>query len=260
MSDADTMSAGVSLPLRVSKAPRDAAPYECEQYDGVCPVNALRAALARETTLVRERDALIKTQATLSRESEHRFLNNLQMVSSLLSMQSRAAFTPEATSALALAAERVATIGRIHRHLHSNDGVESVAFKHFLEELCRDVTAMVSAEVCADGSIVVEGGEIELATAIGIPLGFIASELITNAFKYGEGPIRVRLVRAFPRNIAFSVENAGPALPEEFDPAASKGFGMRIIRSFTAKIGGELRFGRGSDNRGALFTVVLPSS
>jgi len=257
MSAAYARRPGAYPPSRLVKAPRDAVRYECEQYAGVCPVAELRAALAREAALLREREALIETQATLSRESDHRFLNNLQMVSSLLSMQSRAAGNAEAASALGIAADRVATIGRIHRHLHSHDGVESVAFKLFLKELCRDVMGMMTSDGCAARIISVEGVELQLPTSIGTPLGFIASELITNALKYGDGPVTVRLESNLHNECALSVENAGPALPEGFDPAASKGFGMRIIRSFVATIGGELRIGRGHDNRGARFTVLF---
>jgi two-component sensor histidine kinase len=249
--------AGAHPPAHLVKAPRDAVRYDCEEYAGVCPVAELRAALAREAALLREKDALIEAQATLSRESDHRFLNNLQMVSSLLSMQSRAAGSAEAASALAHAADRVATIGRIHRHLHSHDGVESVAFKVFLKELCRDVTGMMTSGGCAARIVSVEGVELGLPTSIGTPLGFIASELITNALKYGDGPVTVRLESNLRNACALSVENTGPPLPEGFDPAASKGFGMRIIRSFVATIGGELRIGRGGDDRGARFTVLF---
>ncbi|MEQ1491206.1 MAG: hypothetical protein ABL932_11730 [Terricaulis sp.] len=84
MSDAHARREGAYLPLRPFKVPRNGLRYDCERRDGVCPVAELRAALAREATLVRERDTLIESQATLSRESDHRFLNNLQMVSSLL--------------------------------------------------------------------------------------------------------------------------------------------------------------------------------
>ncbi|ANP45837.1 sensor histidine kinase [Candidatus Viadribacter manganicus] len=260
MSAAHARRAGAHRPAHLIMSARHAVRYECEQYDGVCPVAELRAALTREAALLREKDALMEMQATLSRESDHRFLNNLQMVSSLLSMQSRAAGNPEAATALRLAADRVATIGRIHRHLHSNDGVQSVAFKRFLQELCRDVMGMMTSDACAARSISVEGVELQLPTAIGIPLGFIASELITNALKYGDEAVVVRLESNLCNECALSVENTGPALAEGFDPAASKGFGMRIIRSFVAIIGGELRLGRGEDGRGARFTVLFSSS
>jgi two-component system, sensor histidine kinase PdtaS len=257
MTTLDSCRIGAPAPALLMKRPRNATVHECEQPEGVCPVTELREALAREAALLRERDALIERQETLSRESDHRFLNNLQMVSSLLSMQGRAAANPEAASAFALAADRVSTIGRIHRHLHSVDNVEAVAFKRFTEELSRDVMGMMSLEECAARAIIIEGDELELPTTIGIPLGFIVSELITNAVKYGQGAITVRLGPDPRKGWTLSVENRGPPLPEGFDPAQSKGFGMRIIRSFVATIGGQLCIGRDEHDQGARFTVLF---
>ena len=91
----------------------------------------------------------------------------------------------------------------------------------------------------------------------GRPLGFIADELITNAAKYGKGRITLRLEVNPGRGYALSVSNDGPALPEDFDAAAGKGMGMRIIRSFVERIGGELRIGRGDKNQGTRFTVFF---
>ena len=91
---------------------------------------------------------------------------------------------------MAAAADRIATIGRIHRRLHSLDGVEIFALKHYLEDLARDLSAMLSSER-PQRVIVVEGIEITLPAITAIPLGFIANELITNAAKYGTGRITV---------------------------------------------------------------------
>jgi two-component sensor histidine kinase len=105
--------------------------------------------------------------------------------------------------------------------------------------------------------IAVEGIEIELPATTAIPLGFIASELITNAAKYGTGRITVRLEANPAKRYALSVTSDGPALPEGFDPAAGKGLGMRIIRSLVERIAGELRIGRGDNDQGARFTVLF---
>jgi two-component sensor histidine kinase len=91
-----------------------------------------------------------------------------------------------------------------------------------------------------------------------VTLGFIVSELIANATKYGRCRIAISLRQNPECGYALSVSNDGKALPEGFDPSASKGLGMRIIRSFTNQIGGELRFGRGDGGQGARFTVLFP--
>ena len=84
------------------------------------------------------------------------------MIVSLLSLQSRASENAEVASQLAAAADRIATIGRIHRRLHSLDGVQTFAFKHYLEDLCSDFSVMLSSEH-AERVIVVEGIEIDAA-------------------------------------------------------------------------------------------------
>ncbi len=106
----------------------------------------LREALARDEALIRQKDELIQNEQLLSRESEHRLLNGLQMIVALLSLQSRASENTEAASQLTAAANRVAMIERVHRHLHCLDGAQTVAFKKFIEELGRDFSMMVPSD------------------------------------------------------------------------------------------------------------------
>jgi two-component sensor histidine kinase len=217
----------------------------------------LRDALAEREDRLRQKEELIRRQELLKRESDHRLLNDLQMTISLLSLQSRGATNEEAASQLAVAANRVAMIARIHHRLNSYEGVKTIAFKKFLEDFGRDFSAMVSSHERPE-QVVVEGIEIDLPVATAIPLGFIASELITNAAKYGKSRITIRLEPDPGYGYALSVSNDGPALPEGFDPGASTGLGMRIIQSFVRQIGGALRSGRGDGGQGARFTVRFP--
>jgi two-component system, sensor histidine kinase PdtaS len=217
----------------------------------------LRSALAQSEALLRQKDELLQRQELLSKESDHRLMNDLQMTISLLSLQSRASTNPEAAAQLAVAANRVSMIARIHHRLHSYDGVQAIDFRKFLEDFGRDFSAMLSSDERRE-QVLVEGIKLNLPAATAIPLGFIVSELIANAAKYGNGRIAINLRPDPAYGYALSVSNGGPALPERFDPSASKGLGMKIIRSFTNQIGGELRFGRGDDGTGARFTVLFP--
>ena len=221
----------------------------------------LRDALAESEARLRRQNELIQQQELLSRESDHRLMNDLQMTISLLSLQSRSATNAEAAAQLAVAANRVSMIARIHHRLHSYDGVQAIEFRKFLEDFARDFSAMLSSDERPE-QVLVEGIEINLPAATAIPLGFIVSELIANAAKYGSGRIAIRLQPDPKYGYALSVANNGPALPEDFDPGASKGLGkglgMRIIQSFARQIGGELRIGRGDDGQGARFNVLFP--
>ena len=87
----------------------------------------------------------------------------------------------------------------MHRRLHYCDGVQSVAFKQFLDDLCRDFSTMLSSDQRPERTVVVEGIEIKLPSVTAIPLGFIVNELVTNAAKYGKGRITIKLERNHAR-------------------------------------------------------------
>lgn len=214
----------------------------------------LRDAIRRESDLRREKDELILRNDILAKESEHRLLNGLQLIASLLTTQSRGAKNPEAVAQLCMAANRVATLARVHRHLHTLDKLEGVEFKQYLEKLCEDVSDMVSSE-STKCSLCVEGAEINISRIAATPLAFIASELITNSIKYAEGRITVGLQSMPNGDAVLSVSDDGPGLPEAFDPTATHGLGMKIIAALARQIHGELSFAKGSHGQGTRCSV-----
>ena len=201
---------------------------------------ALRAAHAREATLLRENLELQQRQVMLAQEFEHRLVNGLQVIVSLLSLQSRAASTDEAAEQLAAAADRVAALGRVHHRLHLLDYEDHVQIEDYLRHLCEDLSDLLCQRRpgCA---IVFEGVKAVIPSAIAIPLGLIVNELITNSAKHGSADdITVRLELAAPASLSLTVLDGGPGLPAEFDPARSKGLGMRILKGLVTQIGGAI--------------------
>jgi len=217
----------------------------------------LREIITFHESLLRQKDDAIQTQALLSSESDHRLLNDQQMIVSLLSLQSQATANKREASQLAAAADRIVMIGQMHRRLRMLGTAQTVAFKQFLEDLCRDFSTMLSLGAHGGRDVIVEGVEIGVPIGTARPLGFIANELITNACKYGKGQITIRLEANPGERHALSISNDDPPLPEQFDQAVGKGMGMRIIHSFVERIGGELRIDRGDKNQGARFTVLF---
>lgn len=214
----------------------------------------LEAALAREDACLREKNELSERQVMLAQEFEHRLVNGLQLIVSLLSLQSRTATTPEATDQLMIAARRVASLARVHRRLHLLDHQDRVEFKEYLQHLCEDLSGLLFQEG-SGYAIVVEGTKTEIPTTLAIPLGFIVNELVTNSAKYAEGHITVRIEATSPTDRLLSVIDDGPGLPAGFKPTDSKGLGMKIVLSLVQQIGGELRILPGDNGRGTRFTV-----
>jgi two-component sensor histidine kinase len=248
MSDQATES---SLPIpfrRASAANRDSQ----QKHDALTA--KLQAALAREQVLLQDKHELSQRQVMLAQEFEHRLINGLQLIVSLLSLQSRTATTPEAADQLIIAARRVSALGRVHRRLHLLDHQETVEFKEYLQRLCEDLSGLL-VEEGSGYAIVVDGAPIEILTVLAIPLGFIVNELITNSAKYAKGHISVRIDAASPTDRTLSVVDDGPGWPTGFRPEDSKGLGMKIVLSLVQQIGGTLQILPGDGGRGTRFTV-----
>jgi two-component sensor histidine kinase len=220
---------------------------------GIEDITAARALEREKDELSRQKDELLEQKVMLGREFDHRLLNSLQLISSLLSMQSRTTKNPEAAEQLSIAGNRVAALGRVHRRLHVLDHVETVEFKAYASRLCEDLSGMLHR---GKRAIVVEGDDTEIPTVLGIPLGFIVNELVTNSIKYGTGTITVRL-QSGPDGHSLSISDEGPGLPEDYAAAGPRGLGMKIIQSLVRQIAGELQIDRGDQTRGACFTVLF---
>jgi two-component sensor histidine kinase len=214
----------------------------------------LEAALVRERVLLQEKHESSRRQVLLAQEFEHRLINGLQLIVSLLSLQSRTAPTPEAADQLTIAARRVSVLGRVHRRLHLLDCQDQVEFKEYLRNLCEDLSSLL-VEEGSGYAIVVEGAKVDIPTTTAIPLGFIINELITNSAKHAGGHITVRIESLSPTDRSVSVMDDGPGLPVGFEPTASKGLGMKIVLSLVKQIGGEFHILPGDNGRGAHFKI-----
>jgi chemotaxis protein methyltransferase CheR len=222
---------------------------------GIEDVTRQRVLQREKDELLRQKDILLEQKVMMAREFDHRLLNSLQLISSLLTLQSRSTKNPEAAAQLSIAGSRVAALGRVHRRLHVLDHLETVEFKQYALRLCEDLSGLLFNDE-AKHAIVVEGKDIEIPTLLGIPLGFIVNELVTNSAKYAKGKITVRL-ESTPEGHSLSVLDDGPGLPEGFNPSGHNGLGMRLIQSLVKQIGGEFQIGRGDDDRGARFTILF---
>jgi two-component sensor histidine kinase len=214
----------------------------------------LRAALAREEVALRQKNELAQRQVMLTQEFEHRLINGLQLIVSLLSLQSRTATTPEAADQLTIAARRVSALGRVHRRLHLLDHQDHVEFKEYLQHLCEDLSSLLVQE-SSGYAVLVEGAQVEIPTTMAIPLGFIVNELITNSAKYAAGHVTVRIDATSPTDRSLSVLDDGPGLPAGFKPADSKGLGMKIVLSLVQQICGELHILPGDNGRSTRFLI-----
>jgi two-component sensor histidine kinase len=219
----------------------------------------LSAALTRMSGTIVE---LFKQKDLLFRELQHRVMNSLTLLSSLLEMQRRSTNSAVAKENLANARDRVIAMGTVYRQLYQTQTLEYVEFSEFLRTIC---STSGSAYVGAKRpSIEVKADSLELSSQHAIALGMLTHELITNALKHafseGEsGSIKVTLKHKKRRDIELSIADRGRGLPTGFKiDSKSSSLGMKIVASTVRQLDGTLEINR--LNPGTEFVIHLPAN
>lgn len=188
----------------------------------------------------------------LAREIDHRVMNSLQFVSSMLTLHSRERLTDATTEQLKIAASRVAAVARVHRHFQSDEAAQSTSCITFLRRLCADLSDIVGKPIA------VGGDEGEVPTNRIQPIGLIVNELVTNAAKHGMGRVDVSfLIKCGTHEIRVCDEGRG--LPPDYDLTSSSGLGTKVVAALAAQLGGRVVAAQSPSGRGACFTVAFPA-
>ena len=204
-------------------------------------------ALWQQRRRIRDQNAVIRKSLaekdTLLKEIHHRVKNNLQMVSTLLSLQSDYIEDGEAVDALKMGQSRVRSMAIIHQKLYMRDDVVAgIDAKAYLEQLVEELTTTLN----------VTGTDIEVRQAIEdieldidrlIPLGLVANEVITNAMKYAfAGRERGRLTVAFRResqDLVLTIADDGVGAAVDLTEQSTS-FGSLLIHTLAEQLEGEL--------------------
>lgn len=192
---------------------------------------------ARED-LLREKDALLLENQSLLQEKEmlleevhHRVMNSLHLVQNIMTMQARTFTSAEAREQIEEAAGRVMTIGAVHRRLYQGSSVVSADAGQYLHGLLDDMRGVLPSGA-DQRALELEVGSFSLPAADITSLGLITGELVTNALKHGQGRIRIE-VRQHAAGLHVSVSDEGNGFPSDYDPATSRGLGMRLVKSLS---------------------------
>lgn len=236
---------------------RSVASYERELNDRMFIEARLRERLAAGTARRLKQETIIQDLKTLNSEADHRLLNGLQLIWSLVSMQGRASTDEGVRAQLDTAAERITMLARVHHRLNSLDACTSIAIDTYFEDLCRDFTSMLDFNEGRVALIDVQVPPLVIDAMKAAPLGYILVELLTNAATCGGGRIDVRLQGATRRAYALSVTNSSSPKTTISDLAENHGLDMKIIGAFIRQIDGELTVTPSADGAGITFTVLF---
>jgi two-component sensor histidine kinase len=195
---------------------------------------------------LRDKDLLERNheKSILLQEIHHRVKNNLAVVSGLLQLQLFRINDSESRFILQKSTNRIMSIAKVHEMLYESENFDKIQFEQYLRELTTLITDSMddlSTDVLFEYDIKVDSIDMHL----GVPLGIIVNELITNSFKYGFTPSSEKRIKieifSDENRIFVEYSDSGVGI-ENFEIASQKGLGFTLIKSLLEQIEAEYRY------------------
>jgi two-component sensor histidine kinase len=182
---------------------------------------------------------------TLFKETHHRVKNNLQIISSLLSMQSRFLEDSKSKEIVIDSQNRIKSMSLIHQKLYQENNITGIETKSYFSELITNLAysyGIDSNKVKMD--ITIENLLLDVDTAI--PLGLILNEMISNAFKHGldkeNGIFFLSFSKPNEKQLVLTIKDNGNGISKDFNWDKSKSYGMRLIKTLSNKLKADIKF------------------
>ncbi len=208
------------------------------------PLDAERVILVtRDITEAKRQESLLRAsneeKAVLLREVHHRVKNNLQVISSLVSLQDFSHQDDRSGELRKDTQIRISSMAHLHELLYGSKDLSSIDPAEYIEAIVSEMSGYKGAPL-----IRVEAQSDVLTMDEAMPFGIVVTELLTNALKYayptgGPGRIVVSYVHS-DRERRLIVRDEGVGLPPDMDPATSVSLGFTLVHSLAKQIGGRI--------------------
>jgi two-component system, chemotaxis family, CheB/CheR fusion protein len=198
----------------------------------------------------------------LLREIHHRVKNNLQIVSSLLSLQSNRIADPQASEILQDSQNRVRAMALIHEILYQSANLADLNFGDYIQTLVNNLFTSYNVDPAVISLSVDVGVGVTINIDRAVLCGLIINELVTNAIEHGfpddrHGEVLIKLVNSGEDQLTLSVENNGQDLPPGFDVRNIRSMGLSLVTSLIKQIKGDLEVEMGEI---VVFKITFPRS
>ena len=200
----------------------------------------------------------LKEKEVLLREVHHRVKNNLQIISSLLNLQSSYINDEKAYEYFQESQNRIRSMALIHEKLYRPKDLTKINFSEYLQDLISYLSSMYRK----NNHTIIFNTEIEDAYInmdIAITLGLIINELVSNSLKYAfpnnlSGKVSINLHNK-NENLVLSVQDDGIGFPADFDLSNNNSLGLQLVKAFTQQLKGELEI---NDKNGTTINITFP--
>jgi two-component sensor histidine kinase len=203
--------------------------------------------------------ASILEKETLLKEIHHRVKNNLQIVSSLLSLAAAANSEEAVRGPLLASRDRIASMALVHEALY---GVANLSTLDMAEYLSRLMDGLTTAYAPSAVRVVPDFQSMTMDAQFAVHCGMLVTELLSNALKHAfpdgrKGEVRVGL-KADAAGVTLSVGDDGVGLPDDFDVANASSLGLRLVRSIGVQMRATVEVGRGQ--AGTVWRISWPAA
>lgn len=217
-------------------------------------LNVLARLREKEEQLLNE----IKVKQSLLQEIHHRVKNNLQVISSLLNLQSNYVKDHQTLEVIRESINRIRSMALIHQSLYQQKDFVRSDFAKYVEELAHNLIETYQNESCTV-ELAIEVEKMLLSLDDSVPCGLILNELISNALKYAfvnksEGTVTVRMEQ-HEDHYVLEVRDNGIGFPENFKPEETDSLGIELVQTLAEQLDGELTM---VNREGAYIRVSWP--
>lgn len=200
---------------------------------------------------LKEKDAMLK-------EIHHRVKNNLQIINSLLNIQSAQVKDAELIAAFTETKNRVRSMALLHETLYKSESFARIDLPRYVNSLCSYLCRSYGTSG-GNISVLIDIAEIELDLDRAIPIGLIINELVSNALKYAfvgnnSGTIDVKLLKLDDR-IVLTVKDNGKGLSKEIELHNTESLGLSLVCDLTHQLKGVIEL---NSNNGTVFNIRFP--
>jgi len=181
----------------------------------------------------------LEIKETLLKVIHHRVKNNLQIISSLLNLQSKNIKDKNVLSSINEGKNRVEAMSLIHQNLYQSDNLTSISMKNYLEQLMHYLSSSFRS---SDKNIQyhIKTNDIEFDIDTAIPVGLMVNELVTNAYKHAfsnleKGNIYINLSKSGDQEFKLLVRDDGVGIPQNLDIKKTNSLGLKLVKSLSTK-------------------------
>jgi PAS domain S-box-containing protein len=188
--------------------------------------------------------ASLQEKEVLLKEIHHRVKNNLQVISSLLRLQSEMVKDKETATLFIDSQERVRAMAMVHEYLYKSNDLARINFSAYVASLVRNLYRTFGL-TSSENQPNVQVDDVRLSLDVAVPCGLLLTELVSNAAKYAYpdkkgGPIDIRFRDLSEGRFELSVADKGVGFPKNFDWTKSDSLGLRLVRLLTDQLQGEV--------------------